>query len=129
MYYQHSMDFSEWLVEELEARGWSRSEAARRGDISPSMFDKVINGYAKPGKKFADGIAQAFGISPIVVYRKAGLLPNKSGGEDVRLEDWEFLLSQLSPEDQEELRQIAEMKIERRKKDGSLKSLKPKKAG
>lgn len=69
------MDFSEWIVEELDHRGWSRSEAARRGGISPSMFDKVINGYAKPGKKFLDGIALAFDLPPIVIYRKAGLLP------------------------------------------------------
>jgi transcriptional regulator with XRE-family HTH domain len=49
MYYQKTMDFSEWVVVELDERGWSRSEAARRGGISPSMFDKVINGQAKPG--------------------------------------------------------------------------------
>jgi hypothetical protein len=35
----------------------------------------------------------------------------------------------MPPEDQEELRQIAEMKIERRKKDDSLKTLKTKRAG
>ena len=80
-YHQSGMDFSEWLVAELDQRGWSRSEAARRGDISSSMFDKVINGYAKPGKKFLDGLAQAFEMPPIVLYRKAGLLepePDKS---------------------------------------------------
>ena len=65
MYYQNTMDFSEWIVSELAKKGWSRSEAARRGNISPSMFDKVINGYSKPGMKFIEGIAQAFGI-PVV---------------------------------------------------------------
>ena len=128
MYSENTMGFSEWLVSELEQRGWSRSEAARRGNISASMFDKVINGYAKPGAKFLDGIAQAFGVSPIVIYRKAGLLP-ESNGADVKLGDWEFLLKQMSPEDEAELRQIAELKIERRKKEQSLKTLKPKKAG
>jgi transcriptional regulator with XRE-family HTH domain len=122
------MDFSEWLVDELERRGWSRSEAARRGNISPSMFDKVINGYAKPGTKFLDGIAQAFDLSQIVVYRKAGLLP-QGGNDQVKFEDWKFLLDQLTPEEEEEMRQIAIMKIERHKKNGALKSLKPKRAG
>ena len=74
MYHQNGMEFSEWIVDELEQRGWSRSEAARRGDISPSMFDKVINGYAKPGKKFLDGIALAFELPQTVVYRRAGML-------------------------------------------------------
>ena len=63
MYYQKTMDFSEWVVAELDERGWSRSEAARRGGISPSMFDKVINGQAKPGLKFIEGIARAFKMS------------------------------------------------------------------
>jgi hypothetical protein len=43
--------------------------------------------------------------------------------------DWKFLLDQMNPEDEAELRQIAEMKIERRRKDQSLKSLKTKRAG
>lgn len=122
------MDFSEWIEDELEKRGWSRSEAARRGGISPSMFDKVINGYSRPGTKFVEGIAKAFSLSAIVVYRKAGLLPNNNGAE-VKFEDWQHLLTQLPEEEQEELRQIAVMKIEKRKKDQSLKTLKPRKAG
>ena len=109
------MEFSEWIVGELEKRGWSRSEAARRGSISPSMFDKVINGYAKPGIKFLDGLAQAFEMSPTVVYRKAGLLP-ADGGEKITKEDWQHMLQQLTPEEQDEIYSIMEMKIQRRKK-------------
>ena len=65
------MDFSEWIVSELEKRGWSRSEAARRGDISPSMFDKVINGHSEPGIKFIKGIAKAFKMSDAQVMMRA----------------------------------------------------------
>jgi len=64
-----------WLVDELETRGWSRSEAARRGHVSSSMFDKVINGHARPGLDFCRGIARAFCIPPEEVFRRAGLLP------------------------------------------------------
>lgn len=114
MYYC-SMNFSEWLTKELANRGWSRSEAARRGNVSPSMFDKVINGYSKPGIRFLDGIAQAFGISPVIVYRKAGLLPDVNT-DKITFGDWQGLLAQLTPEEQEEIRQIAVMKIERNRK-------------
>jgi hypothetical protein len=62
-----------------------------------------------------------------MVFRKAGLLPE--GGENVRFEDWQYLLDQLPEEEQEELRQIALMKIERRQKEKELRSLKPRKAG
>jgi|GEM_PF-795925 len=113
--YHYDMKFSEWLTAELINRGWSRSEAARRGKISPSMFDKVINGYSKPGTRFLDGIAQAFGIPPIVVYRKAGLL-SEVDTDKITFDDWQDILAQLSPEEQEEMRQIAIMKIERNRK-------------
>ena len=73
-------------------------------------------------------IAHGLKISPITVFRRAGLLPN-GNGEQVKMEDWEYLLKQMSPEDEAELRQIAELKIERRKKEESLKVLKTKKAG
>ena len=72
-------------------------------------------------------IAHAFHVTPVLVFRKAGLLPD--GGEEVQIEDWQYLLSQLSAEDQEEMRQLAIMKIERKKKSGNLKTLKTKKAG
>lgn len=126
------MDFSEWLVAELEDRGWSRSEAARRGGISPSMFDKVINGYAKPGAKFLDGIATAFGMSPIVLYRKAGIFPENGNSDQVKFEDWQYLISQMTTDEQDEIRQIIELKIERRQKSEKVeraKKFKPRKAG
>lgn len=76
-------------------------------------------------------LAQAFKISPITIFRKAGILPE--GGENASFEDWQFLLSQLVPEEQEEIRQIIELKIERRQKAeqaARAKNFKPhKKAG
>jgi transcriptional regulator with XRE-family HTH domain len=79
--------FVGWLNSELELRGWSRSEAARRGGISSSAMDKVLNGHANPGVNFCRGIAAAFGLRLEDVYRLAGLLPpapaaaSDTGGE------------------------------------------------
>jgi transcriptional regulator with XRE-family HTH domain len=63
------MDFSEWLEAKLEEKGWSRSEAARRGGISASMYDKVINGHAKPGLRFIEGVAKAFKMEVYEVWK------------------------------------------------------------
>jgi len=57
MYYQKTMDFSEWLDKKLEEKGWSRSEAARRGSVSASMYDKVIRDHHPlPGITRVQGI-------------------------------------------------------------------------
>lgn len=85
------MEFSEWIVSELEKRGWSRSEAARRGNISPSMFDKVINGYSKPGVKFIEGIARAFNMSSAEVM----IHMEKQSDEDPWIKQMEVKLRRL----------------------------------
>ena len=97
------MEFSEWIVEELEKRGWSRSEAARRGGVSPSMFDKVINGYSKPGVKFIEGIAKAFKMSSAEVVMRM----HQQKGADPWVEEMDLKLRRLSPG----LRGIAERLI------------------
>lgn len=85
------MEFSEWIVTELDKRGWSRSEAARRGKISPSMFDKVINGNSKPGVKFIEGIARAFNMSSAEVM----IHIEKQSDEDPWIKQMELKLRRL----------------------------------
>lgn len=78
------MQFTEWLVTELERRGWSRSETARRGKFSASLFDKVINGYSRPGIKFLEGIARAFSL-PLsdVIYASSHNSPPPGQSSDI----------------------------------------------
>jgi len=69
------LEFSTWLMQELEKRGWSNSELARRANVVPSTISMIISGSAKPGVDACLGIARAFGESPVKVFRLAGLLP------------------------------------------------------
>ena len=118
--------FTEWLDEQEAKKGWTDYRLAKEAKISSSVLS-----YARSGKipkwDACVAIAEALDVSPITVFRKAGLLP--PGPEDeTNFEDWKYLLSQMSPEDQEELRQIAELKLNNRQKENALKSLKTKKA-
>ena len=104
-------NFSEWLIELLEERGWSRSEAARRGQISPSMFDKVINQYANPGIKFCMGVARAFDIPLQEVLIRAGLDSGKKNPKtvyDISDEIISHKISELSENQKDELLQFIE---------------------
>lgn len=76
--------FANWLNAELDRRGWSRSEAARRGEISASALDKVINGYANPGLEFCRGISRAFGMPMEDILHLAGILPPPTAPPAVR---------------------------------------------
>jgi len=72
-----SGNFSEWLNDELERRGWSQSEAARRGGISSQMISVVLSETANPGLETLRGIARAFRMPLEDVFRLAGILPHR----------------------------------------------------
>lgn len=122
--------FGQWLQKEREKRDLSQSDLARLTGLHRQIINKTENGVSMPAVETYLALAKAFSISPITIFRKAGLLPE--GGEQVSFDDWQYLLNQLTPEEEEEIRQITEMKIERRKKAEMAeraKKFKPKKAG
>lgn len=57
-------------------------------------------------------IALFFGVHPTTIWRKIGALP--PGPDHVTFKDWTHLLSQLPPEEQEELRKKIEDRISKR---------------
>jgi len=123
----HSNAFTDWLDGQENKFGYSDYEVAKQGGFSHSVLSRARSGIP-PKWEVCLKIARVFNVSPITVIRKAGLLPAE-GGDDIKFEDWQYLLSQLQPDEEEELRRIAEMKIERRKKEQTVPTLKPRKAG
>jgi transcriptional regulator with XRE-family HTH domain len=125
----NSVDFGDWVKAERDKRGWSQSDLSRYSGLHRAVISKIESG-TQPMPDTLTALAHAFKISPITIFRKAGLLPE--GGEEVSFEDWQHLLNQLTPDEQEEVRQIMEMKIDRRQKSeqaARAKNFKPKKAG
>lgn len=67
--------FSKWLIEQVEGRGWSYAELARRADLSGATISLVVNEQKNPGTDFCAGVARALDLPPETVFRRAGLLP------------------------------------------------------
>ena len=107
-------NFGDWLLKEIEKRNWSQSDLVKAAGISRGTLSNIISGARGTGEKSLISIANALNISPITIFRKAGILPEVE--EQTSMDDWQNLLAQLSPEEQEEMRQIAVMKIERNRK-------------
>lgn len=67
-----SNKFTDWIVQQINERGWSIRETARRAGLAASTISDVINGNAKPGTKFYRGLARAFKIPLSIVLHQAG---------------------------------------------------------
>lgn len=73
-------NFSDWLLEEMNKRGWSQADLARASGLNrQSVSDYVNRRRTNPEPEALVSIANAFKISPITIFRKAGLLPE--GGD------------------------------------------------
>lgn len=109
-----AISFSDWLRQEIEKRDLSQADLARRARLSEAQISRLLADKRGVGEGGLRKIADALQISPITVLRKAGILP-PSPETEITADDWMFLLSELPPEEQEELRQLALIKIERQK--------------
>jgi transcriptional regulator with XRE-family HTH domain len=108
------MNFAEWIESELNQRGWSRREAARRGGISPSMLDKVISRSSKPGMRFLEGISKAFEVPLHEVVTRS--LDEEYKDNLSFLSIFNELLNTMTDEELEEMLAYGRMKIELRRK-------------
>ncbi len=103
-------EFSEWLLAELDRRGWSKNELSRRADLSKGAISGVLSKDGNPGIKFCLGVARAFGIAPDEVLHKAGL-PSLAWSASPSKEELVISLSYLSEEDRLTLLKIARLML------------------
>jgi transcriptional regulator with XRE-family HTH domain len=107
----NSVDFGGWVRLEREKKDWSQSDLSRYSGLHRAVISKIESG-TRPMPETLLALAQAFKMSPITIYRVAGLLPE--GGDQATFEDWQHLIAQLLPDEQDEMREIMKLKIERR---------------
>lgn len=116
------VDFDQWLIYELNTRGISQAELARMAGVSNTAISDAISMKHPPGFKLCAAIADALGLSPEFVFRKAGLLPPVGVVNDSEhLDDFREILRHLTPEEVEELKRIGWVKINLKRESQSRK--------
>lgn len=89
--------FVAWLKAEVQARGWTYAEFARRAGLSAPTVSRVVAGDNGPGDEFIAGAARAFGVPTESVMRLVGKLPDL--GEVLpEAREWSYRLKQLAPD-------------------------------
>ncbi len=112
---QAPQEFVSWLQAEMNSHNWSSRETARRAGISHPLILDILNFNKQPSFKTCVVLARIFNLAPEDVVRRAGLLPPVQE-TDAKKETLLHLYEQMSPEDRNELIEIARLKAARGKK-------------
>ncbi len=92
-------DLEHWLAKEIEYRGWSIRELARRADLSHTAISNVLSRQRRPGWDLCFALAYALKLPPEAMFRKARLLPPKPEINEMT-EEVLHLFEQLSKDKQ-----------------------------
>lgn len=77
MYTIVDMNFSDWLLAQLNERNWSQSEFGRQTGLTRQAIGNYLSGRT-PDEAALRKIARALKLPIELVFEKAGLLPPKS---------------------------------------------------
>jgi transcriptional regulator with XRE-family HTH domain len=89
-----------WFRTQIEDRGWSLREMARRVDVSHTTIVNLVNGRSRPSVELCKRVAHTFGVSHLEVMRLAGLL-DPAPPDTARLEEVKQLFTELTREEQD----------------------------
>lgn len=67
-------NFSLWLRDSLDERGWTQAEFCRRSGLSQQHVSRIISGVGEPGMDFYEGAARALKLPLDEVLVRAGVI-------------------------------------------------------
>lgn len=103
----NDISFADWLIAEMNQRGWSQSDLAREAGVGRAVINKITNHInKKPDPETCKAIARELQMSPITVFIAAGLLPQMSE-RSTETDDLDAIMERLSIEKRRELLIIA----------------------
>ena len=70
-------DFSVWLLDELDRRGWRPTDLAREAGITDGTVSNILNGHKSPGWDACLSISKALHVPYDEVFSRAGLVSGK----------------------------------------------------
>ncbi|MHB9133540.1 MAG: helix-turn-helix domain-containing protein [Armatimonadota bacterium] len=106
-------EFTAWLQEQLDRRGWDQAELARRSRITNAHISRIMSGENQAGPEASLKIARALHLPPEDVFRHAGLLP-RSKATPEGSEELLYYYSNLDKEDQRRVLAMARAVFELR---------------
>ncbi|HMT21537.1 MAG TPA: helix-turn-helix transcriptional regulator [Promineifilum sp.] len=109
------IDFSDWLNDQTNSRGWRAVDLANAANLPSATVVRILNGDRNAGPDAAVKIAKALSLSPEHVFRQAGLLPPETNGApSAALQELTDILRDASEADRREIIEYALWFLRRR---------------
>jgi transcriptional regulator with XRE-family HTH domain len=91
-------EFVTWLQNELRKRGWPVQLAAQYAGVAPYFLERILQDKKQPDFEVARSIAHAFGMSDILIFELAGLIPSLTEKSNSLVENplWLSVMNQLT---------------------------------
>lgn len=95
-----TVDFSRWLQDALDNKGWNISDLSKKSGISQAHISNMLSGNRKPGAGALGSLAHALDQPLNILLQKAGYLPPTA--EDLKEldEEWKYLITQAETEEE-----------------------------
>jgi transcriptional regulator with XRE-family HTH domain len=113
----NSVDFANWLQDEMSRHGWSNSELARQAGVTRGAIGNILRGDRNTGSELCQAIARAFNLPAEQVFQKAGLLPPVAE-KNAKIEELAHLANLLGNDDDiQDLIEIAKIRLKRKEEN------------
>ena len=102
-------EFILWLQNELKKRGWPMPLVAEYAGISPYFIELILEDKKQPSFEVARNLAQAFGMSDILMFELVGLIPSLTDQASSLVQGpvWLSIMNQLTDEEAEKVLEYA----------------------
>lgn len=107
-------NFGAWLAQELEQRGWTMGELARRCNVSHPAISRVVSGQHTPGVELCCAIANALEMPEEKILRLVGhLSPLPTIEEDSTFAEVYDMMKHFTPEQRRAILEYVEWRYRR----------------
>ena len=106
-------EFVKWLLDEMETKGISQAELARRSNITQGTISRIVSGERNIGFDVCVAISKALKIAPENVLRAAGLLPPVAANVS-ETENLLFLFDQMTNSKKKDLLNYAQFLLSKK---------------
>ena len=89
-------NFSVWLLQEIESRGWNQAELHRKSGLSRTVISDVLSNKVSPGYEFCIAVGKALHVPGDHIMRIAGLLP-PIPEQTQQIEQLVYLFNKMDP--------------------------------